>query len=480
MYPYLGLTELGGSLICVHGQEMAICTLETTAKVVPRRLKINITPNRIVYVKHLNKLVVAGTSTDTKVTKEKKKGWIVSKKRWVRPTLRVIDPDLALIKESHSIESENDSPKSGKAPSTDMPSGKAGERIFALLAWSPSNGNKTWQFVVAGTKIERRDSSARGRLLTFSLKEGSSVDTDIVVKARHQIKFDSPVYSIAAWGQDALVFCTGKSLIMQRLDLEEGRWHRVASFDLTSPGVALSILEPLISVNTAGDSIFILEFKDNEFHPCGADRIARSGQHLVTLNHSTVVASNKACSVVAFKPQLDSFNRTTAKTVFEALLHTSVTRLAEALIRPTWMLDRRVILGGTADGTLYQFTLLNKPEHRLLQFVQNMAKRDRQICPFPLGGVPFGRNNSSEQDDPVHMHIDGDILSRVVEFGVRHFQSMLSQDPVENLNWQDFDSAKARIERFLELAAGVVGAISDEEKVVAVMGWMRTHLQLVL
>src|SRR6266516_2087506 len=101
MFPYLGPNGLGGSLICVHGQNMVVCTLETTAKAIPRRLKINMTPNRIVYARHLNKLIVAGISTDLRVKKDRKEQkHVVGKRRWLRPTLRVVDPNQPLPSDS--------------------------------------------------------------------------------------------------------------------------------------------------------------------------------------------------------------------------------------------------------------------------------------------------------------------------------------------------------------------------------------------
>jgi hypothetical protein len=479
MFPYLGLAGLGGSLICLYGNKMAICTLETATKVIPRRLKINATPSRIIYVSNLNKLVVAGTVTDVKVRKDAK-DLIISKKRWVRPTFRVVDPDRTLIKESDLIDGEDDLPRIMKSAHSHVPMGKAGERILALLSWNPSIEGKTYQWMAAGTHIHRVDGPPRGRLLTFALKASSNAEIEVVFRSLTQLRYDHPVYSIVAWGSDALVYCAGKTLMMQKVDLVEGRWHKIASFELTSPAVALSVHEPLISVNTAMDSIFIFKFENNEFHPCGADAIARDGQHLITLSQSIVLSSNKGCSVVGFKPPLESYNKNTAPTLFEALLHTSVTRLREALIRPPWMLDRRAILGSTADGTMYQFTLLTRSEQQLLRFVQNMARRDRQICPFPLRNVNLGHIDPSEQNKPFHMHVDGDMLSRVVEFGIGHFRSMLIQAPIQNEYQKDFETSEARMARFCELAGHVVGGGNDEDKAVLVMEWMRNHLQLVL
>lgn len=75
------------------------------------------------------------------------------------------------------------------------------------------------------------------------------------------------------------------------------------------------------------------------------------------------------------------------------------------------------------------------------------------------------------------MHVDGDILSRMIDLGgASILQAMLEQEPHPDNRFVDYVSAAARCKRFRELVHDVVGGDGPEDPVQAAIDTIRAFL----
>ena len=153
--------------------------------------------------------------------------------------------------------------------------------------------------------------------------------------------------------------------------------------------------------------------------------------------------------------------------VFEAALPNSITRLTR-VAKPAWSHDistatnSEIIIGVSVDGTITQLEIVTKG-FRVFKFIQNLAERNPITCPF-AGIMPHKRQLEPKVDRPHRMHVNGDILKRVLERGGEEcIRDMLNVEPDLGMR-SDFDSVEDRWARFRELAGEIVD-IGDE-------GWL--------
>ena len=118
----------------------------------------------------------------------------------------------------------------------------------------------------------------------------------------------------------------------------------------------------------------------------------------------------------------------------EAHLPSSVMKLTSSS-EPSPLSPRSNAFYGTAiNGTVYRFLTLEENEWRLLRLLQDLCIKDPIICPFtpkrkrqrhPVGQEPL-------ELQPSHMHIDGDILHRLVARDSDYLTKMLREGQNES------------------------------------------------
>jgi hypothetical protein len=106
------------------------------------------------------------------------------------------------------------------------------------------------------------------------------------------------------------------------------------------------------------------------------------------------------------------------KTIFEAELKSSVSRIRRGICRPPWVpRDRHLpgvisgaenVIAAGVDGSFFQLTVLSQPALRLLRFVQDLHRGNT-----PMAAV----DEMLDELDPRKAHVDGDALAPVVERG---------------------------------------------------------------
>lgn len=158
------------------------------------------------------------------------------------------------------------------------------------------------------------------------------------------------------------------------------------------------------------------------------------------------------------------------KTVFEAELSSSVSRIRRGVCRPPWVPhDRHLpgivsgasnLIAAGVDGSFFQFTVVDESTLRLLQLLQELYRpRHRAEVAYML--VPEGLDDAGDGErDPTKAHIDGDALAPVVELGAVWLREAVMK--VE---------AAAR-EGFMALARRTVKPGTGEDLCEAVMAWV--------
>lgn len=88
------------------------------------------------------------------------------------------------------------------------------------------------------------------------------------------------------------------------------------------------------------------------------------------------------------------------------------------------------------------------------------------------------RESESVESSPSRMHVDGDILSRLVARGAGYLHRMLVSGDLYDLSSHDTGTTQATMERFSVLAEDALGRSTNQ--VEAVMKWLRNtlHMQL--
>lgn len=371
-----------------------------------------------------------------------------------------------------------------------------------------------YHMLVLTTIVNRvKPHQAAGRVLFFNLRTSDEGRVD--VKLKHQIKHDKPVYSVAAFGarcvphpvqilvfqapltcSSSLIYCCGNELVLQTLRLPDKKWLRPIKHTLGSASIHISVAGLFVYVTTARHSLTILKVEDDELRPQFSDRVARDGMHhLNTRDPSVTLVSDKACSVIGlWQPprespvqlvglaecRIERRAESSATTLFEAILPKSITRLRSGALSNAWrsspMTQLETVLGSSADGTFYQLRILSETSWRLLRFIQNLALRNRLICPFQYSNPP--RKHIEPSTTKKHyMHVDGDILIRLVNLGgASLLQAMLEAEPHPDNRFLDYGTAAARRGRFRELVRDVVGGDEPEDPVPAAIDVIRNLL----
>ena len=486
------------SFVCVDGDLLHTVSLDPQPKMVPRRLELGGSPVRVLYSVHLEKLIVLHNKFEILRTARRIDGQPnVSGKRALRPMISLLDVAIAEFDPNAMKTSDAKKPYDNQAPMT--LECKPGEKCLGISEWFPKVGKHEYHMLIINTTLTRARKPV-GRLLLFAItKEENDQPSRLLTKKR--IDTDEPVYSVAVYPGKSLVYCCGNDLCMQSLGVAEPprlHWLPPVKIAMRSPARHITVKEPYIYVSSSRESLSVYRYNDGQLIYQFGDQSARYGLHHLQLpSQSLVLASDMSHTVVGLWQPPERRIDNAMTTVFEAVLPRSLTRLRR-ISRPHWSrADRQVhartlatlshspilgdetILGSSADGTLTQLSILSGPEWRLLRFIQNMAERHALICPFHPGN-PHKRHIEPSDARPHYMHIDGDILERIVDRGAESvLGEMLDVEPDRDSH-TDFGSREERRERFEELAKGVLMDVEGGEALGRVMLWVGYLLRRVL
>ncbi|EEP81684.1 predicted protein [Uncinocarpus reesii 1704] len=460
---------LGGSLLCFSENQLFACTLERLPKPVPREIYVPGSPRRMTYSKYLQRLVVAYNSMS-----HQKDGEYT--RCYSRPRLCFVDPDSQPSTPSFVDLNQNRSQPLQPIQSG-MPTGASGEKITALFDWNFSSGEHVYHFIIVGTSQLR--STYPGRLIYISARPNPHNPAQITAIVKNIHTFEHPVRAIAAYDPTGLIIAVGDGVRYQSLNPVTKRWQRSATYQLESTPLSISVKEPYVYVLTARHSLCILKIVDSHFELLAQDGTDREGLDLVNLQSETkiVLTSNRGGSIIGFSEIALLPDEKLIKPLFVAHVPHSVIRLTSSH-RPYHPGRPETIYGTALDGTVYRFTTLGENEWRLLRFIQNICLGDPVICPYRKRRRMVSEDLTPLITKPESMHVDGDILSRVVEHGIRFLETVMRKNTTSSYTNRSTADSSGRMERFMEFVTPVVG--DTENPFAAAISWMEDLLRIEL
>lgn len=463
--PDLGLGTLAGSLVCVNDDQLLICTVDQHTKTVPRKIDVPGVANRIAYSQHLDRLIVAYTTVEWEVDEETNIA-----KRYARPHLEFLDPNGQSTSSSELAEAEPQS-----ASDVWQPSGSAGERITCIQEWTPTRDGERYHFIIIGTA--RKADKEAGRVVFLQATKDRGQIKCIV---KHVHKFDGPVRALTPYEGYTLMVAAGYDIVPLEPKFSEKKWVRAARFSLISPGVSLTVRDGLLYVTTARESLVILRVVDGKLALHAHDGIKREGlSHLyIDGKANAVLAASRGGTVSALSETGITDTARTLSPIAEACLPTSIIRLASSPVGLPSPSITTHVYGTSMNGSVHRITVLTEKEWRLLRFLQNLCSQDPTISPFLSARKRRWTWADIEPSSkkPSDMHINGDILTRLLQYGSDYLRGMLSRDAkslVADAPWKSY------MEPFAEIVLDTLGQ-TEEDPVSMVMDWLSRKLRLSL
>ncbi|KAI9739256.1 MAG: hypothetical protein M1834_007469 [Cirrosporium novae-zelandiae] len=431
--------RLGGSLVYLARSRLAIATLDKLPKMVPYRVAVDGSPERIIWSQHLQAFLVGcnmtrfGSNSDS--------------------FLAVIIPGQELEMkrvQTYLTSSEGSSPLKPLSEKSSL--GGRGERISSMVEWMPTcDGCKYHLIVVTVLGGREGEASSRGYIRLLKPKWVADWREKLDVTVLKTTRYPEPVYSAAQFGVCSLVYSVGKRLVMTRL--QEKKLVTLAVVELRSPALHITTNGTFIYTSTATDSFSVFEFKDDKFVHRMGDEIARNTIHHTTIpEQNLTLASTRSGSVTGFYHLVNDRVDPSHAPIFEAKFPAIISRLHAV--------SKTEVIGSTPDGAFYSLKILPEQDWRLLRFVLNLAQRSSLICPHS-----FSRSQITciepRQLSPRSMHVNGDILERLALLGPSLLRNILQSEPNPSCPESDFSTGKEREARFMELTELVMGKTHD-------------------
>ncbi|KAL4793606.1 mono-functional DNA-alkylating methyl methanesulfonate N-term-domain-containing protein [Aspergillus venezuelensis] len=405
---------LFGNLFCVADEQLMNCNLSQAVKTIPRKLNLPGSAHKFAYSQYLKSLVVAYSQTAFDTESD-------PVKRYTRPYIDFLDPDSQELPDNQ-----------GKPW---RPQGAAGEKISCILEWTPRKGDEEYHFIVIGTA--RRNQQDRGRVIFLQTSRGSSTGSQVECSVKYIHKFEAPVYSIVPYGNFTLMVSTGHEIVALEPKFAQPRKTRSARFSVLSPAISMSSHEPYVYISTARESLLVLKATEDKLALHAYDRQKHDGlSHMhIGGQHKLTLASSRGGRVSLFTENgVTETDKMLPVALCEGHLPSSVMKFTSSFEPSPLSLRSNAFYGTAINGTVYRFLTLEENEWRLLRLLQDLCIRDPIIYPFtpkrkrqrhPVGQEPL-------ELQPSHMHIDGDVLHRLVARDSDYLTGMLKDGQNES------------------------------------------------
>ena len=198
----LRVKDLPNALVCLSGSRFLVCQLSERKQSVPRRIPVEGSPNRLLYVAHLNTMVAASLPSVPQSTKRKG----IMKQKDDKPISSGLLQFVSLDKANTSSHKDY---ILGVYRCLD-----SRERIYALTEWKyEDDTGKKYYFIVLGTSIPAKNSSgAKGRV--YLLRPWLYQEDEIKITTHKVWDFrEGPVYAVAFQGLNCMLIAAGKSIL---------------------------------------------------------------------------------------------------------------------------------------------------------------------------------------------------------------------------------------------------------------------------
>lgn len=390
-----------------------------------------------------------------------------------KPTIAFLDPDSG-----EEISQATD--KGGNQVDFISGLGQSGDKIYGLYEWLYTKDGKTWLFIIVTTKC--------GQLLIVSTEDIPDPGGRIIrYWTRNRRKgFENAVLSVVG-DNEGLVFCVGKVLHWETLDLTEKKLKPKKKYELESPATSLRVVNGLVLALTQNHSLVVIDLTapltgtEDEMNTMHSDPVSRPSMHLITIGGPDDGAVTWPITLLcdrnrAFAGVWAPTNRRgkELEVVFEGRLPASIRRLRRGRTRPAWARqgdvkygmipsasDGAEVLGLCLDGSLQHFTLLDLDIWRFFRLIQNTANKSERMYPFTYSRKAAESEPVPVTEPPAMMHIDGDMLQRCL--GQRALEDILGNrtnlmreylNSVEGGKWTE--GFGSNMEKYFELAYDIL------------------------
>ncbi|KAF2722880.1 hypothetical protein K431DRAFT_326425 [Polychaeton citri CBS 116435] len=454
--------DLADYNVMISGNELLVCSVGSHPTVVPRHVKVESTPTRLLYTKEQRLIVTAGFKTGVRTLSIAPQQGFQDETRQIWPVIEII-------------------PAKADKPACCFEM-QPGERVYALLDWTFAlSREKTYFFLlVGGSYVSGKEKVQKGQV-TFL--QPAMKDNSMQINRRSSVKFNAPVYSLAWYDENTFVACFGMNVTLHRFLQETKEWEQICDpFTLLSPGVSVSVTGGRINIGTLRDSLVCLTLEDiapaAPGHPSVKLKSRSVGPGVFqTLGHlvvpltspqqSTSSAANSKAHDLSDAHQQpvttnNGYSHDSASILFTAHLPRSLTRLRQSNLRSAWkpipppcVLVHNII-GCSADGAVTGICLLDLALTRRLCWLQRLCEWSELLSPCSFSAplyvpasdtaaedpfrrleMPFTMGFSAELDEhdksgsaevivktnhigtERHLHVDADILARLFEHGGR-------------------------------------------------------------
>lgn len=204
--------DLPNALVCSSGSRFLVCQLSERKQSVPRRIPVEGSPNRLLYVAHLNIMVAASLPSSPQSTERT----IDMKQKDDKP---ISSGSLQFISLDRKKKSSLKDHILGVYKCLESK-----ERIYALTEWKYEDDNgKKYYFIVLGTSIPAKNpSNAKGRV--YLLRPWLYEDDRFKIVTHKVWDFrEGPVYAIAFQGLSCMLITAGKSVLRFRYSSSTNR-----------------------------------------------------------------------------------------------------------------------------------------------------------------------------------------------------------------------------------------------------------------
>lgn len=458
--------ETSGLLICVTAIDFSFSSLAPRRQAVIRHFPVPGIPKKILHSKYLNQLV---TGIEC----------LVGEKGLTQTDYA---PQLLFISSN-----PNDTESSDPGKSHRVIIGDPGERIKALVEYCPSDDRKRFHYEMVVIALTRDKREANGvakpmsRVMALSLKH---IMKGNIAAAKAKLVMNLPgrlVTALCPMGLSSLLIGAGNEIILHSLDVETKKWITIARYALPSPTPSIHVEGSLIFVACVKHSLLILRLTNNKIQLHASDSGAKLTNNVVAFDNLKAIVTSitdKGTDLIGFAEDRYSNGY---RMIFDANVPLMVDRLRQ-LHTVDSPKGRASFIGNTTDGTLYSFMTIRPDEWALLHFIQGLWLREKDLPPLPRKraarrSIPEALEGS-QVPMPEEMHINGDILSCMLEAGHASLRDLLdTRVKIENENGDRGKSdSKARLQRFRELAEPIVG-LDHDDIIGAVSVWIRKLME---
>lgn len=442
-------TETSGLLIGVTANDFCFSSLNAQKQAVMRHFPVPGLPKRVMYSKYLRQLVVGVESSQI-------------------PQLYFTTAD------------PKDSGRQESVRAQKVVIGDPGERIKAMVDYSPTDGSKHYEMIAVALEKEAKEANGMpkytSRVVCLSLKHIMK-GNDAGARARPVMTFPGKrIAALCPLGKSCLLIGAGNEIISHSLDVETKKWSTRSRHPLPSQAASIHTQGSFIFIACTRHSLLILHEAEGKLKFYAADNGAKITNNVLAFDRYKALVtsiSEKGTDLICFAEDRLSNG-------YRQLFSANVPLIVERL-RPESVFDGRAsFIGNTTDGTLYHLIAIKPDEWALLQFLQSLWLREKDTPPsVPLSA---GRRRLDDLDfrppvpSAVQMHINGDILAGMLKPDSTSLRDLLgARVKLENEAGAKGE-LKANVQRLKELAEPVLG-LSNDDVIGAVSVWVRKLLQ---